>query len=68
MTAQDSVNVPIDRSPSLDLVKSSDLASPAVPVAGDTITYSFSVTNTGNVDLTDVTVTDVFVRTHPRRS
>ena len=50
------VDVPIDRQPALDLIKSSDRTTALV--AGDVITFEFSVTNTGNVGLTDVTVTD----------
>ena len=55
---------PVDRvrdipsGPALTVVKSVDPTS--VGAAGDVVTYSFLVTNTGNVDLTAVTVTDVF--------
>ncbi|MFI6639258.1 GEVED domain-containing protein [Streptomyces sp. NPDC050504] len=45
--------VPGDPDPSLSIVKSSDKEE---LVVGETITYSFTVTNTGNVTLTDVTV------------
>jgi uncharacterized repeat protein (TIGR01451 family) len=44
--------------PALEIDKSSDAAPEEPLVLGDTITYFFDVTNTGNVDLTDVTVTD----------
>jgi len=42
--------------PAIDVVKSITSSGPYVE--GSTITYSIVVTNTGNVDLTDVTVTD----------
>jgi uncharacterized repeat protein (TIGR01451 family) len=41
--------------PALTIVKS---ATPAVILSGETVTYTYVVTNTGNVTLTDVTVTD----------
>lgn len=48
-----------DQVPGIAIIKTADtsgLSSP--PVAGETITYSFSILNTGNVRLTDVSVTD----------
>jgi len=49
------VRLPI-RAPGLFLDKTSSV--PAVSVAGDTITYTFEVRNTGNTTLTDVRITD----------
>ncbi|WP_457920465.1 DUF7507 domain-containing protein, partial [Micrococcus luteus] len=50
------VTVPSTPNPSLSLVKS---ASPATGAnVGDTVTYSFRLTNTGNVTLTDATVNE----------
>ena len=43
--------------PAIDLVKTVS-GIPTTPQAGDTLTYSFTVTNTGNVDLSDVQVVD----------
>lgn len=45
-------------SPSVSLVKLSDVA--AVPVAGDTVVYDFVATNTGNVTLSGVSISDPF--------
>src|SRR5690606_24541465 len=51
--------LPLDRTLALSLVKEADAtALSAPPLAGEEIAYSFTVTNTGNVTLTDVTVTD----------
>ncbi|WIB77963.1 DUF11 domain-containing protein [Curtobacterium sp. MCPF17_002] len=47
--------VDITQSPALTVVKSSDADGIEV---GQTVTYSFLVTNTGNVSITDPTVTD----------
>lgn len=51
-----SATVSIAPSPSLTLEKSSELNGTAS--AGETLTYSFSVTNTGNVALSDIAVTE----------
>ncbi|MFK4851295.1 hypothetical protein ACI3KT_06640 [Microbacterium sp. ZW T6_19] len=51
------VTIPsVDPAPALTIVKSSDVET--ISEAGETITYSFLVTNTGNVTLNDVTVSD----------
>lgn len=58
VTATDNETVPVEPAPepAIALVKSSTRPTPVVE--GSTITYSFLVTNTGNVPLTAVTVTD----------
>ncbi|MEI2422217.1 hypothetical protein V6O07_18195, partial [Arthrospira platensis SPKY2] len=53
-----------DQNPGLTIAKSATQINGGVPVpfaynaVGDVITYEFTVTNTGNVELTDVTVND----------
>lgn len=48
--------VTADQTPALSVVKSAAPAAPADFHAGEVITYSFVVTNTGNVTLSDVTI------------
>lgn len=50
--------VPLTRLPSIALVKSAMSALSEPAVEGEIITYTFVVTNTGNLDLTDVEITD----------
>src|SRR6266540_1852177 len=54
--AQDSLDIPIAQSASLSIDKSSTTTS--ITAAGQVVPYSYLVTNTGNVSLTGVTVTD----------
>ena len=54
--ASNTVTTPAVQSPTLSIVKASSTSSFALP--GDTISYTFRVTNTGNVTMTGVTVTD----------
>src|SRR5690606_32130457 len=53
------VDTPIAQDPALELTKSVTSTGPYTE--GDTITYQFVVTNTGDVTLTDVSVTDELV-------
>ncbi|MBT4513914.1 MAG: DUF11 domain-containing protein, partial [Chloroflexi bacterium] len=54
---------PVPASPAIELLKSGslDLGVDGIANPGDVITYSFTVTNTGNVTLTGVTVSDPLV-------
>src|SRR5690606_33002436 len=52
---EDKDSVPVSQNPSISLVKEADRDN---LVAGEEITYSFTVTNTGNVTLVDVTLVD----------
>jgi uncharacterized repeat protein (TIGR01451 family) len=55
LTDDDTVRVPATQSPAIDLVKDVDRTRAA---AGDTLTYTFSATNTGTVTLSDVEIVD----------
>ena len=55
-SAASSAAVTVERRPELSLVKSADVVDPDVIRAGDVIAYSFVITNTGNVTITDVGV------------
>jgi uncharacterized repeat protein (TIGR01451 family)/LPXTG-motif cell wall-anchored protein len=52
-----SILVTFDQQPALSIVKSSSTVT--IPPVGETIPYSFVVTNTGNVTMTDVAVSDL---------
>jgi len=57
-TPPSSVTVPGDRSPGLTIEKTASPNSPGDFKVGQEITYSFAVTNIGNVTITDVKVSD----------
>ncbi|WP_418064474.1 hypothetical protein [Pimelobacter simplex] len=49
-----SLSIPADQDPALSLVKSNDATGPLE--AGQQVTYTFVVTNTGNVTMTDIRI------------
>lgn len=51
------VEIDVTQSPGIELTKSSDPVD-TLPAVGETITYTFVATNTGNVTLTDVSISD----------
>jgi len=55
----DDVTTTITKNPSLTIAKAADKAT--VSVVGEKISYTITVENNGNVDLTNVVMTDVFV-------
>ncbi len=61
VTAGDTTATPLVRTPRVALEKNADTTGPVQ--AGDQITYTFTVTNTGNVTLTNLTVVDPMVGT-----
>ena len=63
VTDDDTETIPLTSDPSISLEKTGSIVDDIVPPAGtanagDRIGYTFTVQNTGNVTLTDVTVTD----------
>jgi uncharacterized repeat protein (TIGR01451 family) len=54
-TPPDTTLTPTDRSPAIELVKTADRTT---LVAGQTITYTFTATNTGNTTLTGVVISE----------
>ena len=54
--ATDNLSIPISQSPSLTVEKSSTTIS--VTVAGQVVPYSYLLTNTGNVTLTGISLSD----------
>ena len=54
------VETPLAITPAIDIVKtgSLDVGADGIATPGDLVTYTFTVTNDGNVTLSDVTVTD----------
>ena len=56
VSAENSAMVAINHSPSLSLVKTSDV--PSVSAVGQTITYTFDITNDGNVSLHGIDLND----------
>src|SRR5262249_34924450 len=58
--ASSSVDTPIDFKPGIDIHKTATIADGHADAAGDIINYTVLVTNTGDVTLSNVDVTDSF--------
>ncbi|WP_197517239.1 DUF7507 domain-containing protein, partial [Microbacterium karelineae] len=58
VTDEDDADVTLPDDPAIELVKTGALADGDTGAAGDVIEYTFTATNTGNVTLTDVSVSD----------
>ncbi|MBD0726361.1 hypothetical protein B6A10_14370 [Flavobacterium sp. L1I52] len=56
VTTDDSTETPVTQNPSIALVKTASVSG--LGGLGDTVTYTFAVTNTGNTTLTNVVITD----------
>jgi len=56
----DDASVPVARNPALNIVKDASVPGGTADAAGELISYTISVANTGNTTLTGVTVTDPF--------
>src|SRR5690606_1487915 len=63
VTPPGEVDTPIAQEPGIEIVKTVTSAGPYTE--GDTITYQFVVTNTGDVRLTNLSVTDALVGLSP---
>jgi uncharacterized repeat protein (TIGR01451 family) len=61
----DDASVPVDRLPSLNITKDATVPGGAANAAGELISYTITVANTGNTTLTDVTVTDPYADADP---
>ncbi|TCS17526.1 DUF11 domain-containing protein [Caulobacter sp. BK020] len=56
----DDASVPVARNPALNITKDASVPGGTADAAGELISYTITVANTGNTTLTDVTVTDPF--------
>ena len=56
VTDTSSLCIPAEQNPSISVVKTADVAT--VSAVGQVVTYTFTITNTGNVTLHSVGVTD----------
>jgi len=63
VSAESTVETSLARAPQISLVKTVSATSfgPALPMVGDTITYAFSIENTGNVILDDIEITEQLI-------